>query len=89
MYIEYKGLRMEVPEGSLRYHSDGGLHEDATLRIRQIATVQATKAKVRGKRDKFKPTSRLPRLQQAKCNLDVMRAVRSMGVKERLKFATS
>ena len=89
MYIEYKGLRMEVPEGSLRYHSGGGLHEDATLRIRQIATVPATKPKARGKRDKMNPTSRLPKLQQPKCNLDVMRAVRSMGVRERLKFATS
>ena len=87
MYILYKGLRMEVPENALRLRCDG--QHDTSMQIRQIASVPAEKPRLKERTRRNRPVSRLPRMQKPKCNLDVMRAVRSMGAKERLKFATS
>jgi hypothetical protein len=87
MYILYKGLRMEVPEDALRLRCDG--RHDTSMQIRQIASVQAEKPRLKERMRPNRPVSRLPRLQQPKCNRDVTRAVRSMGAKERLQFATS
>jgi len=86
MHIMYNGSELEVPDGLLRLRCDG--QNEVTLQIRQIASAPAEKPRLKERTRRSKPVSRLPRLQRPKCNLDVVRAVRGMGAKERLKFAT-
>jgi len=87
MHIMYNGFELEVPENALRLRCDG--RHDTSMQIRQIASVPAEKPRLKERTRRSKPVSRLPRLQRPKCNLDVVRAVRGMGAKERLQFATS
>ena len=90
-YTMSDGSQVEVSTDALCLESVDGssLGTLTKIKVRKLADAKAEKPRLKERTRRTKPVSRLPRLQKPKCNLDVMRAVRSMGAKERLQFATS
>ena len=84
MYITYKGDSLKVPEKCLapRVDADGMV----TLQAKRIHGTKAEKQVPNSKRDKWRPESRLPRLQVSKCNRNVRTAARSLTGKARLDW---
>ena len=84
MQIMYKGDLLEVPDSALRpqIDSDGRI----SLQPKRIHGTTAPKQVMRERRDKWRPTSRPPRLQVSKCTRNVRAADKSLSGKERLDF---
>jgi hypothetical protein len=84
MQIMYKGDLLTVPDKCLapRVDADGMV----TLQAKRIHGAKAEKQLPNSKRDKWRPESRLPRLQVSKCTRNVRAAVRSLHGQARLDF---
>jgi len=86
MYITYKGDLLEVPDKCLVPRVVDG---KVGLGVKQIHGTKAEKQLPNSKRDKWRPESRLPKLQVSKCNREVRTAARSLHGQDRLDFCFS
>ena len=81
MYITYKGDLIEVPDRCLVPRVVDG---KVGLGIKQIHGTKAERQVPNRKRDKWRPESRLPRLQVSKCTREVRSAFKSLHGQARL-----
>ena len=86
MQIMYKGDLLEVPDRCLVPTIDEGV---ISLQPKRIHGTKAEKQLPNSKRDKWRPESRLPKLQVSKCNREVRTAARSLHGQDRLDFCFS
>ena len=84
MQIMYKGDLLEVPDKCLRPRvgEDGSI----TLQVKRFTGDRAPKKVTRDRRDKWRPTSRPPRLQVSRSTRDVRRTARSLHGRDRLDW---
>ena len=84
MYITYKGGSLKVPDKCLapRVDADGMV----TLEAKRIHGAKAEKQLPNSKRDKWRPESRLPRLQVSKCTREIRTAARALHGQDRINF---
>ena len=83
MQIMYKGDLLEVPDKCLVPRVEDG---KVCLGIKRIHGTTAEKQVMKEKRQKWRPTSRLPRLQVSKCTRNVRSAYKSLHGQARLDF---
>ena len=83
MQIMYKGDLIEVPDRCLVPRVVDG---KVGLGIKQIHGTKAERQVPNRKRDKWRPESRLPRLQVSKCTREVRSAFKSLHGQARLDF---
>ena len=84
MYIMYNGDKLKVPKKCLRprVNEDGTI----TLQAKRLHGTRAEKVVVKDRRDKWRPTSRPPRLQVSRCTRDIRRTARSLHGRDRLDW---
>ena len=83
MQIMYKGDLLEVPDKCLVPRVVDG---EVSLGIKQVHGTKAERQVPNRKRDKWRPESRLPRLQVSKCTREVRSAFKSLHGQARLDF---
>jgi hypothetical protein len=83
MQIMYKGDLLEVPDRCLAPRIDDGV---ISLQPKRIHGTKAEKQYPNSKRDKWRPESRLPRLQVSKCNRNTREMARSLKGQARLDW---
>ena len=83
MYITYKGDLLKVPDSCLVPTIDDGV---ISLQPKRIHGTKAEKQLPNAKRDKWRPESRLPKLQVSKCNRNTREMARSLKGQARLDW---
>ena len=83
MQIMYKGDLLEVPDRCLVPTIDNGV---ISLQPKRIHGTKAEKQVPNSKREKWRPESRLPRLQVSKCTREIRTMARSLHGQARLDF---
>ena len=83
MQIMYKGDLLEVPDRCLVPRVVDG---EVSLGIKQVHGTKAERQVPNSKRDKWRPESRLPKLQVSKCTRNMRTAVKSLHGQARLDF---
>ena len=83
MYITYKGDLLEVPDKCLVPRVVDG---KVCLGIKQVHGTKAERQVPNSRRDKWRPESRLPKLQVSKCNRNTREMARSLKGQARLDW---
>ena len=83
MQIMYKGDLLEVPDRCLVPRVVDG---EVSLGIKQVHGTKAERQVPNSKRDKWRPGSRLPKLQVSKCNRNTREMARSLKGQARLDW---